>query len=126
MNISNNCIKLILNINFLLPLFPYIDWFTVSSKPYFRDYKFLFYLTSINCRWCTTISRLEQLEYLIIPHLQICSTRFLNFSRQWRFYNFVTVFFRLDFQAQFKFRIRPYLCVYHATRFLCSQNQMHT
>src|SRR5699024_7721387 len=64
-------------------------------------------IATVRHRRRPAVCGLEQLEDLVVPHLQICPARLLDLRRQRGFEHFVTVFLALYFQAELKSRVTP-------------------
>ena len=60
------------------------------------------------------VGRLEQLEYLVVPHLEICPARFDDLSCQRRLYDLLAVFLGLDLETEPELRVAPYLIIHYA------------
>ena len=124
-HIRDDRLKLIIHPFLSFVLFLYIN------RNFFPTVRNFIYRKCFSCSFVfsfrrSAVCRLEQFKYLIVSYLQISSSRFFDFCGKRRFQHFVTVFFALHFQTEFKTGVTPYLFIDLTCRFLSRQNQMYS
>ena len=71
------------------------------------------------------VSRLEELEGLVVAHLQVRAARLLDLSRQGRLEDLVGILPRLHLEAELEARVGPDLLVYLAGRLLRGEDEVN-